>query len=122
MEKYNKTIGNYGEEAASRYLKKNKYKIIQRNFTIRGGEIDIIAQKDEYLVFVEVKTRTADDYGTPAQSVTYHKRQRIIRAANVFLQKFGNAYTRFDVIEVYGSISGEKFKLAEINHIENAFI
>lgn len=122
MEKYNKTIGNCGEESASKYLKKNKYKIIERNFNIRGGEIDIIAQKGECLVFVEVKTRSAVDYGTPAESVTYHKRQRIIKAANVFLQRFGNSYTRFDVIEVYGSMCGEKFKLSEINHIENAFM
>lgn len=122
MEKYNKVIGKCGEDAAEKYLKKHKYKIIERNFNIKGGEIDIVAQKGEYIVFAEVKTRSANDYGTPAAAVTYVKRQRIIKAANIFLQRTGTSYTRFDVIEVFGSMCGDKFILAKINHIENAFM
>lgn len=122
MEKYNKKIGFFGEGCAEKYLKKNKYAILEKNFYIRGGEIDIIAQKDEYIVFVEVKTRTVERFGSPAQAVTYFKRQRMIRAARVFLQRHGNAYARFDIIEVFVKAAGEKFSLDRINHIENAFI
>ena len=55
MEKYNKSIGGAGEEAAAKYLRRKGYKILERNYHIRGGELDIIAQKDGYIVFVEVE-------------------------------------------------------------------
>ena len=122
MEKYNKAIGKFGEDTAEKYLKKNKYKIIQRNYLIRGGEIDIIAQKGEYIIFVEVKTRSDNAFGTPAEAITFHKIQRMKKAAGVFMQSFGEAYCRFDVIEIYTVVYGEKFEVGKINHIENAFI
>jgi putative endonuclease len=101
MEGYNKSLGKFGEQCAEKFLKKEKYKILNRNFLIRGGEIDLIAQKGEYLVFIEVKTRTDFKFGTPSDAVTYHKKQRMIKAAGVYLQRYGNAYARFDVIEVF---------------------
>ncbi|OQB13383.1 MAG: hypothetical protein BWY15_01847 [Firmicutes bacterium ADurb.Bin193] len=122
MEKYNKTIGRYGEDAAVRYLKRRGYRIIERNYTVQGGEIDIIAQKGVNTVFVEVKTRSGDGYGSPAEAVTYIKKQRMKKAATVFLQKEGDCFVRFDVVEVYGSFDGKKFKKEHINHIENAII
>ena len=70
MEKYNKVLGNCGEDAAVKYLKKNKYIVTERNFNVRGGEIDIIAKKGGYVIFVEVKTRTSDDYGGGVVVVT----------------------------------------------------
>ena len=60
MDKYNKIIGNYGEDIAVKFLQKNKYKIIERNFLCKCGEIDIIAKDKNILVFVEVKSRTND--------------------------------------------------------------
>ena len=121
MEKYNKVLGNCGEDAAVKYLKKNKYIVTERNFNVRGGEIDIIAKKGGYVIFVEVKTRTSDDYGGGAEAVTYTKQQRIIKASQNYLMKAGDVPVRFDVVVVTGKMNGEKFSLENIEHIENAF-
>jgi len=121
VEKYKKVLGNFGEQYAAKFLKKNKYKILQTNYNIRGGEIDIIAQKGDYVIFVEVKTRKDKTLGTGAEAVTYTKRQRIIKAAEHYILSNGNCNARFDVIEVYGNIENERFNLQDINHIENAF-
>ncbi|MDD3766484.1 MAG: YraN family protein [Eubacteriales bacterium] len=122
MEKYNKIFGTQGENAAEKYLAKKGYEILCRNFRIRGGEIDIIARKGEFTVFVEVKTRHSDSFGTPGEAVTQNKIKRIINAANYYIMQNGNLSCRFDVMEVYGSMKGDKFKLKKINHIENAFM
>jgi len=121
MDNYKKTIGNFGESEAVLYLRKKGYKILECNYNVRGGEIDIVTQKGEYVVFVEVKTRKNDQLGTGAEAVTYTKRQRIIKAAQHYLLKIGNCDVRFDVVEVTGSIENGKFKLQKLNHIENAF-
>ena len=121
MEKYKKTFGNLGEDAAVKYLKKKRYIILERTFNVHGGEIDIIAKKGDYVIFVEVKTRTSDDYGGGAEAVTYTKQQRIIKAAQNYLMKAGDVPVRFDVVVVTGKMSGEKFILENIEHIENAF-
>ncbi len=120
---FNKITGYSGEDAAAVYLKKNKYKILDRNHTNKCGEIDIIAQKGEDLVFVEVKTRRNDEFGTPAQAVTYYKRQNIINAAKWYISKNPTEFNiRFDVIEVYGIFDGTNFELEKINHIQQAFL
>ncbi len=121
MEKYKKTFGNFGEDAAVKYLKKKKYKILDRNFNIHGGEIDIIAKKDDCVVFVEVKTRSGDEYGSGLEAVNYAKQQRMIKAAQVYLMRLGDVPARFDVVAVNGFMDGKKFKIVEIEHIENAF-
>ncbi|MBR6789218.1 MAG: YraN family protein [Clostridia bacterium] len=114
--KNNKTIGNNGEKIAEEYLKSKGYLILDRNFQTELGEIDIIASKDEYLVFVEVKAKRGDGFGYPSEAVTLSKQRKIAMVASQYVKVnmyFGSAM-RFDVIEVY---------LAEnrINHIENAF-
>ena len=121
MEKYRKTIGNYGEEAAVKYLKKNKYIILERNFSISGGEIDIIAKKGDYVIFVEVKTRSNESYGGGLEAVNFVKQQRLVKAARVYMQKLGDVPVRFDVIEVKGCMDGKKFINEGVEHIENAF-
>ena len=68
-------IGNIGEDYAVKILKKNKYKIVERNFTIRGGEIDIIAKNGDYVIFVEVKTRSNENYGGGLEAVNSVKQQ-----------------------------------------------
>ena len=73
---YKKILGKKGEKLAENYLKKQGYLLIKRNYTTPFGEADLLMQKGENIVFVEVKTRTADGYGTPAESVTKQKRQR----------------------------------------------
>ena len=121
MEKYKKTFGNLGEDAAVKYLKKKRYIILERNFNVHGGEIDIIAKKGDYVIFVEVKTRSGEEYGSGLEAVNYTKQQRIKKAAQVYLMRLGDVSARFDVVAVNGFMDGKKFKTEEIEHIENAF-
>ena len=119
---YKQKLGKYGEEFAAEYLKKNKYKILERNYKNRYGEIDIIACKNKVTVFVEVKTRFSSRYGSPYEAVDFYKQRRIINSAKAYLVKKGQFYSdvRFDVIEVYGAIADGGFELDTVNHIENA--
>lgn len=111
--------GNIGENAACKYLKKQRYSIIERNFRRRYGEIDIIAQKKDMYVFVEVKTRESTEYGLAMEFVTKSKQQKLIRTAKLYIMEHElDAAFSFDVIEVYHK--GQK--IVNINHIENAFM
>ncbi len=112
-------IGNNGEEAAANYLAAHGYAVLERNFTRRGGEIDLIAEKDGCTVFVEVKTRKNDRYGSAAEYVNGEKVKRIKRTAMQYPLYGGDI--RFDVIEVYYEERAGMFLIKEINHIENAF-
>ena len=110
--------GKKGETAAAKYLKKNGYKILERNYRKTYGEIDIIAQNGENIAFVEVKTRKSDLFGTPAEFVTVQKQKKIIKVAYTYIQEHDlDAEFTFDIVEVY--IDGKQIK--EINHIKNAF-
>jgi putative endonuclease len=110
--------GKLGEDFVCRYLKKSGFKIWERNFRTRFGEIDIIASKKGITVFVEVKTRSTELFGSPAESVGREKQKAIILAAQEFiLQKnIANADFSFDVAEVFLK-NGEP----AIHYIENAF-
>lgn len=121
MDKYNKTIGFAGEKLAAKYLKKKGYKILDTNYIVRGGEIDIIAFKDDYVVFVEVKTRTNVAFGTPLEAVGFVKQKRMKIAARFFMMNYGEVNIRFDVIGINCETDGNKIKKSEINHIINAF-
>lgn len=77
-------IGKYGEELAAKYLVKKGYKIIERNFRIRGGEIDIIALDDKTLVYIEVKTRKDYSFGRPEEAVTSYKIKFLERSAKFY--------------------------------------
>lgn len=113
-----KQIGYFGEDAVCRSLEKRGYKILKRNFTIRGGEIDIIAEKDEFVVFVEVKTRKSDSVSTGAEAVTKSKQKLVAKTAAAFMALSGNLLQpRFDVAEVVT----ENDKIIKINYITNAF-
>lgn len=111
--------GNAGETAACAYLQKKGWHILERNYTVRGGEIDIIAADGACIVFVEVKARKNTLYGYPSEFVSEKKKKRLISAA---LDYCGDdCCMRFDVIEVmYEEICGRVY-IKEINHIENAF-
>lgn len=116
-----KLLGRWGEDRACDYLKKNRYRVIGRNYGCRFGEIDIIAQKGRYIVFAEVKLRRSDRFARAAEFVTADKQRRVIAAAELWLSQ--NAVTlqpRFDVIEVYAP-DGTDTEKPEINHIEDAF-
>ena len=99
-----KEIGKIGEDLATSYLIKEKYKIIQRNFICRQGEIDIIAHDTikKELVFIEVKTRTNNKYGNPSESVNESKQKHIYKSAEYFVYKnrLEKMQIRFDIIEI----------------------
>ena len=116
---YKKELGKKGELIAEEFLIKNEYKIICKNFYTKKGEIDIIVQKDNEIIFVEVKTRTNLKFGTPAMAINYTKKKYIKLSAKIFLylnQDIKYSSIRFDVIEVF--IKNDKYI---INHIKNAF-
>ena len=118
-------IGKHGEDIACKFLKKEGYKIVARNKHESHNEIDIIASNKEYIVFVEVKTRSVEDdlfnpYGTPASAVTASKQEKLIAAARSYLRgNPTNKQPRMDVVEVYLK-KGTKSVL-KINHFENAY-
>ena len=98
-----KEIGNMGEYIASKYLENLKYEIIKRNYYTRFGEIDIIAKKENEIIFVEVKTRCNNLFGSPAESINNTKKKHIYKSAKYFLYKTKQekSFTRVDVIEIY---------------------
>lgn len=74
-------VGKLGEKLAQKFLRKRGYRIRETNFHSREGEIDIVAEQKDYLVFVEVRTKSNLDFGTPEESITSAKKQRLIRSA-----------------------------------------
>lgn len=111
----NRQIGAEYEQKAVRYLEENGYLILERNFRVRFGEIDIIAQKDGCLVFAEVKYRSTPLYGSPLEAVDIRKQKQIRKVAKCYLMQKGKTeWTagRFDVI----AFEGER-----MSHLENAF-
>lgn len=108
-------FGIIGEKMAQKYLKDNKYEIIENNYYTRNGEIDIIASKNNYIIFVEVKTRTNEKYGSASEAVNKIKKIHMKKSAAIFLKEnnFSRFTIRFDVIEVY-MIKGK----CKINHIK----
>lgn len=110
-------VGSAGESKAVKYLKKKKYKILSQNYQTYFGELDIICRKDNYIVFVEVKTRSDNYMVSGRESVTVAKQKRIIKAAIQYLQSYKPDFQpRFDVIEI--TVGNEK---EDIVHIQNAF-
>ena len=106
-------LGFLGESRAAKFLKKSGYKILRRNFKCPFGEVDIIAQKDDVLCFIEVKTRSSDYFGEPNQAVDKTRRARYIDSARYyFTDREIDCTVRFDIIEVTKD---------GVNHIENAF-
>lgn len=115
-----RTIGSEGEQLAVKFLKKNGYKILQRNYWCKSGEIDIICYDHGTIVFVEVKTRYSDKYGPPELSVTKAKKRQIIRVALHYLakKKIEDIALRFDVVAIFYSPAKEH---PAITLFKNAF-
>lgn len=112
-------LGKSGEEAAVRYLKSKKFRIIERNFRFLRGEIDIIAYERKTLVFVEVKTRKSKEFGPPEEAVTPSKQRQIKRVAQGFLvqNNLQGTECRFDVL----SLSFNEKNGYQIHHLRDAF-
>lgn len=110
---HKKALGRAGERRAAKYLKKLGYKLLARNFKTPFGEADIVAKDGETFVFCEVKARLSEAFGTPAEAVEYHKRERYKKIARYYESCRGEElFIRFDVLEVYEE---------KINHIVAAF-
>lgn len=116
----NKTKGDLGEKIAEDYLKKLGYIILEKNFRTKIGEIDIIGKDGQYVVFIEVKTRHNNIYGTPGEAVNLSKQHKIIRTSQLYILKrnLSKYDFRFDVIEIILNNTNEN---TSINLIKNAF-
>jgi len=114
-----KELGSWGEEQSCQYLIDKGYRIIYLNYRCPIGEIDIIAAKEDQLVFAEVKTRRSTSFGTPAQAVTYKKQIKYQKIALYFLKEKGirDKSCRFDILEVIVKPDNTFY----INHIPNAY-
>jgi putative endonuclease len=112
-----KQTGRQGEEIAARYLEDNGYKLVQRNWRCKIGELDLIVEDDDVLVFVEVRTRHGHRYGIPEESITPAKQARLIELAETYLQETSSIPQswRIDVVAVQLGPGRP-----QINHIENA--
>ena len=116
-----KETGINGEKAAAAYLEKHGYHILDRNFRVKGGEIDIIASKDSAIIFIEVRTRTGDDFGLPEESISSQKIKKIRDTAGIFLMErdiMECKEIRFDIMSI--KIRPPE-RLYKINHIKDAF-
>jgi putative endonuclease len=114
-----KDTGNLGENLAANSIKKRGYRILERNYRCKQGEIDIVAEKKESLVFIEVRTKKSNDFGIPEESVTSFKKEKLISAAFNYLtehQKHSSIW-RIDFIAVELDNKG---KMKRIEIIENA--
>lgn len=111
-------LGKKGEEEAARYLKSSGYKILHQNWRFHGYEIDIVAETEEYIVFVEVKTRTSKQYGNPEDFVGKGRMRRMVDAAHHYIiENDIDKESRFDIIGLVWN--GRKFTL---DHIDDAFL
>jgi putative endonuclease len=110
-------IGKQGEQVAVEYLIQNGYEIRARNYVSKKAEIDIIAQKSNWLIVVEVKTRTSTEYGNPEDFVNKKKIKLLVQAIDDYVQETNlDLEIRFDIISVL--TKGSEFK---IEHLEDAF-
>ncbi len=114
-----KELGSCGERLAAGYLSSHGYRLVEMNYRCRFGELDIIARRDELMIFVEVKTRRSDRFGRPGMAVDYFKQQRIIKSAKWYIHSKGleNNRFRFDVLEILRTPAGQM----SVNHIRGAF-
>lgn len=112
-------LGTLGEQEACRVLIELGYTIVARNYRVRGGEIDIVAESPGLIVFCEVKTRTSALFGLPEEAVTFTKQRRLRRLAAEYMFREGRhaGNVRFDVI----SVVVDAGDVTELRHITNAF-
>ena len=118
MSFFRKRLGQEGEDLAAGFLRKKGYKLVERNYRCKTGEVDLIVLDRKVVVFVEVKTRSDHSFGTPLEAVEIRKQHKMIRAAQYFLNQKGlhQREARFDVVGI--SWPG---RAPIVEHIENAF-
>ncbi len=108
-----KELGKKGEEIALRFLKKNGYRMIERNYICKMGEMDIIAREKDTLVFIEVKTRTSTEFGPPQLAVNASKQRQLSKVALNYLneRRLKDVKARFDVVAILLGQKGEEIEL-----------
>ncbi len=117
----NNLAGAWGEAQAAAYLQKKRYTLLASGYRSRFGEIDLIARKGKFLVFVEVKLRKSADFARAMEYVDRKKQDRIRTTASIYLaENPTELQPRFDVIEIYAP-EGVETRKPEINHLEDAF-
>jgi len=119
-----RSLGTEGEQIAVRFLQANNYTILKTNYRVgRMGEIDIIAINDDYICFIEVKTRSSYSFGAPSEAVTFEKQKKIRMIATVYLSNTGNMdkNIRFDVVGILKKNNDSRYETESINLIKNAF-
>ena len=119
-----RSFGKLGEELAAKYLSQNGYKLLEMNYRVgRMGEIDIIAAEEEYICFIEVKTRTNNFFGEPCESVGKRKQYSIRKLAWAYLKqhKLTERCVRFDIFEIIGQKKDGELLPKKVNLIRNAF-
>ena len=117
----NSPLGRWGEAKAAAYLRRRLYRVVERNYTTRFGEIDLIARNGRYLVFAEVKLRKGSGFAEAREFVTAAKQERLRKTAELWLAAHPtNLQPRFDVIEIYAP-QGEKTHFPRICHLRDAF-
>ena len=117
-------LGDVTESLACRYLEEKGFKLLERNFNCRFGEIDLIMQDSDSLVFVEVRYRRSNNFGSGAESITASKQSKLIKTASAYLQRHAklNKYpARFDVVSITGSIETDNINNIDFEWIKNAF-
>jgi len=114
-----KELGDIGEEMARKFLKKKGYRIRETNFRCREGEIDIIAEKKGYLVFIEVRTKTGSSFGSPEESVTFAKKEKLIASALAYMSSHKDLPDNWRIDFVGIELDG-KGKATRIELIQNA--
>ena len=112
-------VGKLGEKLAQKFLKKKGYRIRETNFRCRSGEIDIVAQQKDYLVFVEVRTRSSLDFGSPEESITRSKKEKLIASALTYISTHQGLPSSWH-IDVVAIEIDQKGKTRRIELIENA--
>ena len=118
-----KKLGTKGEDIAVRYIKSRGYRILERNYRTRLGEIDIIAEQGDELVFIEVKTRSGTFFGSALESVTVKKQKQISKVALEYMSKQNchNCPSRFDVVGIQFQEGGNGSQDPAIELLQNAF-
>ena len=114
-----KEVGAIGEKLARNFLKKKGYRIHETNFRCREGEIDIVAERKDYLVFIEVRTKTSSNFGNPEESVTYTKKEKVVASALAYLNSHQNLPPQWRIDFVAIELDQEG-KATRIEIIENA--
>jgi len=121
MKRFNRERGKKGEAVAEKYLRDKGYKFLERNFSTRFGEIDLIFTKGNVLVFVEVKLKIGEDFGTPEEMITKSKIFQIERIGQIFLKKNKEIAEKYDSfrIDAVAVVLDGLGEVKRINHYEN---